>query len=317
MGMSKYDRLLYILNLVRSRRNLNAARLAYECGVTERSIYRDIIALSEANVPIYYDNGYKLASDNFLPPLNFTWEEYSCLKLTLESSPLGRTTAHRETLKRIRAKVEAGLSRQVREKRRTAVDTTHIDIGIIENQKRGVRFYRRLEQAITDNRCLRIKYESINSGPSERIVEPYFIIFRRRAFYFVAWCRMREEFRTFRLDRVLDVRVLDDHFTRRRGINARDYFEGSWDVFSGEPVDVEVRFTGTAARVIRSSRHHPHEQVEEISDDEVIYRVNVCGLEEIKRWILGFGPEAVVISPERLRDDMREIGEYLTTEYND
>ncbi|RME19381.1 MAG: HTH domain-containing protein, partial [Candidatus Zixiibacteriota bacterium] len=47
--MPKSDRLLYILNLLRTRRNLNAARLAEECGVTERSIYRDIISLSEAN----------------------------------------------------------------------------------------------------------------------------------------------------------------------------------------------------------------------------------------------------------------------------
>jgi len=92
MRMAKYDRLLYVLNVLRSRRTMNAARLAQECGVTERSIYRDIISLSEANVPIYYDNGYKLASDNFLPPLNFNLEEYSCLRLALESSPLVRTS---------------------------------------------------------------------------------------------------------------------------------------------------------------------------------------------------------------------------------
>ena len=51
MGMAKYDRLLFILNLLRTRRNLNAAMIAAECGVTERSIYRDVIALSEANIP--------------------------------------------------------------------------------------------------------------------------------------------------------------------------------------------------------------------------------------------------------------------------
>src|SRR3990172_6750233 len=90
MGMTKYDRLLYILNVLRSRRAVNAARLDEECAVTERSIYRDIIALSEANVPIYYDHGYKLTSDNFLPPLNFTLEEYQALQLAIDSSPLQR-----------------------------------------------------------------------------------------------------------------------------------------------------------------------------------------------------------------------------------
>ena len=128
MGMPKHDRLLYILNLLRARKNLNAAQLAQECGVTERSIYRDILALSEANIPIYYDNGYKLASGNFLPPLNFTFEEYSCLKIALESSPLVQTGKYSDTLKMVQAKVEAGLSPQVKDIKRTTRDTTHIDI---------------------------------------------------------------------------------------------------------------------------------------------------------------------------------------------
>ena len=106
MGMPKYDRLLHILNLLRARRNMNAAALARECGVTERSVYRDIISLSEANIPIYYDHGYRLASDNFLPPLNFDYEEYHCLRLALDSSPLAKAGYYAEVLRRVRAKVE-------------------------------------------------------------------------------------------------------------------------------------------------------------------------------------------------------------------
>jgi predicted DNA-binding transcriptional regulator YafY len=74
--MSKYDRLLHILNLLRSRRSLRAKDLARECEVTERTIYRDVLSLSSANVPVYFDDGYKLLSDAFLPPLNLTKEEF-------------------------------------------------------------------------------------------------------------------------------------------------------------------------------------------------------------------------------------------------
>lgn len=316
MGMPKYDRLLFILNLLRSRRNLNAAALAEQCGVTERSIYRDIISLSEANVPIYYDNGYKLASDNFLPPLNFTFDEYSSLKLALESSPLAGSPKHRQILKRIRAKVEGSLSQQVKERRRTAVDTTHIDIAVAQGRKKAESSYGKIEEAISDNRCLKITYESIDSGTSDRIVEPYFIIFRRRAFYFVAFCRLRDGFRTFRLDRVDVVQPLDEHFVRRPGINPKDYFEGSWEVFSGEPVEVVVRFTGKAARVVASSNHHSNETIESSESGDVTYRVTVNGLDEIRRWILGFGVEAEVISPPELRQAMREVGEALCRVYD-
>lgn len=65
--MSKTDRLLFILNLIRSRRNLKARDLAKECEVSERTIYRDIMDLSSANIPIYFDDGYKFLTDAFLP----------------------------------------------------------------------------------------------------------------------------------------------------------------------------------------------------------------------------------------------------------
>ena len=317
MGMPKHDRLLYILNLLRARKNLNAAQLAVECRVTERSIYRDILALSEANIPIYYDNGYKLASGNFLPPMNFTFEEYSCLKMALESSPLIQTGKYSYTLKQIQAKVEAGLSPQVKDIKRTTRDTTHIDIGTSPTQPANEEIFALLEEAINDTRQLKIKYDAIESGLSERLVEPYFIIFRARAFYFVAFCKNKNLFRTFRLDRVREIELTPNQFIRDSDISAQDYFKGSWSVFSGAPVDGVVGFKGSAAKVVRGSQHHEDEEIETLSDDEIIYRVRVNGLFEIKRWIVGFGDQAEVISPDELKQELKQVGEYLRETYSE
>ena len=315
MGMTKYDRLLYILNLLRTRRNLNAARLAQECGVTERSIYRDIISLSEANVPIYFDNGYKLASDNFLPPLNLDFDEYSCLKLAMESTPLQKTGTYTRTLKSIRAKIEASLSDLVKEKKKTAVEATHIDIAVSLEQERAELYYGLIEEAARSSSCLQIDYDSIQSGRTTRVVEPYFIVFRGRAFYFVAYCRMRQDFRTFRMDRVLAVTPLKETFRPRQGITAQSYFEGSWEVYSGESHQVVVEFSGAAARVIRAGSHHRGEIIEPLKGGSVRYTVMVRGLEEIQRWLLGFGAEAVVISPESLRRSLSHIARATVARY--
>ena len=150
---------------------------------------------------------------------------------------------------------------------------------------------------------------------TERIVDPYFIIFRARAFYFVAWCHRRKLFRTFRLDRVREIEITPDSFTRDTSVNAQDYFKGSWEVFGGEPVDVVVRFKGAAARVVKGSQHQPDEEIETVSDDEIIYHVRVNGLFEIKRWIVGCGDQAEVLSPDILRDELKGIGEYLRGVY--
>ncbi|MCP4684001.1 MAG: YafY family transcriptional regulator [bacterium] len=316
MGMPKYDRLLYILNLLRSRKTLNAERIARECGVTERSIYRDIISLSEANIPIYYDRGYKLASDNFLPPLNFTFEEYRCLKLALESSPLARTGANASLLKQIRAKVEAGLSEPTREKKRTAKDTARIDIDTSSARRQAEKFYGPIEQAIDDQRCIEMAYETIDHGLTERIVEPCFIVFRGHAFYFVAYCRMREDFRTFRIDRVRSLVVLDKEFRPRMEIDPGDYFENSWRLYTGDLAEVAIRFHGPSARVIASGKHHPREVVECSEDGSVMYRVSVSGTDEIRRWILGFGDEAEVLSPPSLREELGRVGLDLASLYS-
>jgi predicted DNA-binding transcriptional regulator YafY len=87
--MAKLDRLLLILNLLRSRRTLSATDLADECEVSERTIYRDIHSLSRARVPIHFDGGYKIVSDEtFLPTLNFTIDEFLSLYVGLSSYPV-------------------------------------------------------------------------------------------------------------------------------------------------------------------------------------------------------------------------------------
>lgn len=311
MGMTKYDRLLHILNLLRSRKNLNAASLAEECGVTERSIYRDILALSEANIPIYYDSGYKLASGNFLPPLNFDIEEYHSLKMALESSPLNQADHHGKILARILAKVEAGLTETVRKQERFRLRTTHVEVTSRPDEEQGLAFYSVLEKAIEKNVCIEIEYESVSSGWSTRIVEPYFIVFRGRAFYFVAFCRLRKEFRTFKIVRVRALKLTGEEFVPQSDVDPRSYFEDSWQVFSGDPVEVILEFRGSAAKVIAQGIHHPKEQIEDIGQGKVIYKVKTRGLEEIQRWLLGYGDEVTVIAPTELRQNVSRIGKCL------
>jgi predicted DNA-binding transcriptional regulator YafY len=88
--MTKAERLIYILSLLRSHRFLKAHDLAVKCGVCERTIYRDIISISGSHIPIYFENGYKLIHQEFLPPMNFTPTEADYLiRLLSSESPYG------------------------------------------------------------------------------------------------------------------------------------------------------------------------------------------------------------------------------------
>lgn len=300
--MGKYDRLLFILNLIRGRRNLNASMIARECGVTERTVYRDIMTLSEANIPVYYDRGYKLASDSFLPPLNFTVDEYLVLKTALESSPLNRGGPSRHTIRAITSKIEASLSSRVR-RDRLGHQPVSVSIKSTAVPDSGTAYYAAIERGIRTHRVVRIAYRSLAGETLTRDVEPLFMIFIERAFYFVAYCRLRGAMRTFRLDRVQSVTVMSARF-KPRAVDPDAYFADSWGVCHGEPVEVELVFSGKAARVIGSGRHHPGERKTELSGGRIRYRVKVSGTDEIGRWILSFGGEVTVVRPDRLRREL-------------
>ena len=151
-----------------------------------------------------------------------------------------------------------------------------------------------------------MRYDSIQGGIIERDVEPYFLIFIERAFYFVGYCRLRKALRTFRIDRIIDIKITDRKFIPRSGIDPAKYFENSWGVFSGEPIEVEAIFSGKAARIISMSQHHPKETTTPLKDGRVKYQVTVSGTEEICRWLLGFGGDVIVVKPLQLSAEIQK-----------
>lgn len=103
--MTKAERLLFIINLFRIRARVTLEELALECGVSKRTIYRDLLSLSSLEIPIYYDDGYRLAADISLPALNFTEDEQELLGYSLRSSPLLRSSRLEDKIRNIELKI--------------------------------------------------------------------------------------------------------------------------------------------------------------------------------------------------------------------
>jgi len=86
--MTKSERLLYILGLLKVRKKITIEQLSEKCDVSRRTVYRDMVSLSNMNIPIYCDHGYGLARDISIPTLNFTKYELEILGFSLETSLL-------------------------------------------------------------------------------------------------------------------------------------------------------------------------------------------------------------------------------------
>ncbi len=313
--MSKYDRLLYVLNLLRGRPGLSASQLARECEVTERTVYRYINSLSSANIPIYFDRGYRLLSDAFLPPLNLTPDDYLVLKMALSSSVFASRSPLRKPAKSVLAKIEANLGSTVMKDLDKLRDVASINIKSTSDFSRLSLSFKLIKQSILNRKSLKIVYESLQSGESTRQVDPYSLVYRRHAWYLVGFCHRRNEIRLFRLNRIKKITLLDKSFQRKKDFSLSEFFKDSWELYQGEPVDVRIKFKGIAAKVIESGQHHPSEKTNKLKDGSLVYEVKVNGIEEIRRWVLGFGEDAEVLKPQELKEKIKSTIEKMKRFY--
>lgn len=205
--MNRTDRLYAIVEELRavapSRRS--ARELAERHEVSVRTIERDIDALQQAGVPIYADvgrrGGYAIDRSMTLPPLNFTPAEAVAIAVALSGaggSPLDR--AARSALRKIVSAMPARDSSAARELAERVRFLVPPDRAAPAPPVPTI-----IEECLVTRRVLRLVYEDKNGGLTRRDVEPVMFLCGSRGWYLLGWCRLREDLRAFRLDRVVAV----------------------------------------------------------------------------------------------------------------
>jgi len=157
--MTKSERLLFIVNMFRVRKKITLEELAGECEVSRRTIYRDLLSLSSLNIPIYFNNGYRLAREITLPPLNFTQDEQELLGFSLRHSSLARSPHISSKLRNIELKIlsalpdggKGGLGSMLREDRVVGESFSRDEDNIIERFLKGLFQRREIEIFLRKN----------------------------------------------------------------------------------------------------------------------------------------------------------------------
>ena len=298
--MRKMERLLYILSLLRTNHWLKASDLAKKCEVSERTIYRDVISISEANIPIYFDGGYRLLHNGFLPPVNLSENEADFLLSLLRSSLFEGDKPYGKTASVIIDKIKAGRS--------TVRETKPISIGEMGTEKDDeYKITRQIEDAIRERFVIEIHYLSLKGENTKRIIAPYALTFRKRAWYLIGFCHLRNDTRTFRLGRIQKVHALSEKFEIPEDFSISDYFRSMWGVTRDRLYHFKVRFSNEAAIAIKTSRHHPDENITELENGDILYELIAGGDEEFIRWVLSYGKNAEILAPKSSRKKMRSL----------
>ena len=307
-----------------SRHGLTAAQIADIGGTSLRTAYRDLDDLQAAGFPIYSDpreNGsrWKLI-ETFASrlPVPFTLTELLTLHLGRDLFGVLRGTVFHDSLESLMDKIISTLPPETLDFLERVKARYRMSGGPLKDYGRYRELVGQVNQAVMDNRTIEIAYHSLNGdAPSLRKVDPYRIWFYDSTIYIIGRCHLRNEIRTFVLDRISMLRVTGKGFTLPDDFVFEEYVRHSFKVMRDEMYTVRIRISPAWTRYVCERIWHPSQCLQKLIDGGVELSFRVAGLDEMCQWVMSLGPEACVLEPPELRAMLARRMKQALEQYDD
>lgn len=294
-------RVLTVLEILQAREQVSGAELAERLEVNLRTVQRYIARLQDLCIPVESVRGpggfYRLKPGFRLPPLMFTDEEAFALTLGLRALRHLGLAAFAPATEGAAAKLGRVLPGAVRESVQTVEDVVGLEPGpwVISTSAESLI---RVATAIRARRRIAFEYSSHSGQISRREVEPYGVVHLDGRWYLAGRCLLRQDLRTFRLDRVRDPVLRDDRFERPAAFDITAYLrQGMPFVQSTYRIDVWLDLPPAPLR----ERFVPHRVSMEEEDGGTRIRCGRDILDPIAAALLALGCRIVVREPAELR----------------
>jgi len=303
--MNRFDRITAILIQLQSKKIVKAQDLADRFGTSLRTIYRDIRTLEEAGVPLYGEAGigYSIVDGYKLPPVMFTKEEAVAF---ITAEKLMSKFTDNELNKNFSSamfKVKAVL----RGAEKDLVENLEEQIMVV--QKTNVvslpgNILDLLLKAIADKKAVKIVYKAFDKDSNERVIEPIGIFHENDYWYTIGFCHLRQEYRQFRIDRVLAIELTDQDQEERTSL--KDFQELRKTMKSDFVTQKAVIRVSKSVAVFMQDRKYFFGFVSEIENDDYIEMTFLSmSIEEgLARWLIMFADHVDIVEPQLLKDSM-------------
>ncbi len=290
----KIDRLLGIITILLQKGKATAPELSKRFEVSTRTIFRDVEDICKAGIPLVTaqggGGGISIAEGYRLSHSALTVDEMDSILTGLKSIV---SVSDPSRIERLISKLAPGREAVV-----SIQDSIVIDLA--SHQKASIaQKIAMIRAAIAESRLLSFEYYS-EKGHQPRTIEPYYIAFKWNAWYVFGYCKDRDDFRLFKLNRLWDARLLDESFFPRE-IPVEEY-------------DLDGYFEGGKTVTMLFDKSVEYLLAEEYGPESYTFdalgriRMTVDYTNErfIRRWILGFGDDAVVLDPPELAEDIKQ-----------
>jgi predicted DNA-binding transcriptional regulator YafY len=312
--MNRTDRLLSIVLELQASGKKRAEDLAETFETSKRTIYRDIQALCEAGVPVVAvpGQGYSLMEGYFLPPLSLTPDEATVLLLGAGVMEKSFDAEYSNVATGAARKITGALTDAQREKVQHLQQTIWFTVTGTGSQAEIERL-QQLRHAISQQQTVSFDYQARHgSTVTTREADPYGLVHHNHTWYLEAYCHLRLTVRTFRLSRMAQVQLMPKTFTHS-GYPWRAKYE---QMFQSRDMVIRLLFDEQAVRWVKEDRCFYIVNREETSEG-LLVTLAVRQIQEILRWVMGWGHHVRVLEPESLRQLVLEEAQALLNTYRE
>ena len=313
-------RLISIILMLQRRGTIKASELAEELGVSERTVHRYMGMLDELGIPIYSERGpcggFSLVRGYRLPPLIFTPEEATALYLGAELVKDIWGASYFDAAVAATAKLDNVLPDTLLQEVKQAQRGLLVTGWLRRDYGPWAPILDDLRRAVARRRQLRMVYQSFHRQVSERTVDPYALALQWGNWYLVGQCHLRDELRTFRVDRITKVEPTDMTFEVPAGFSAREYLLRMAQERPATYYRVVIRFDPEVAHIVRE-RQEEWQDLTEHGDGSVTLAFDASDLAWPSRWVLTYQDKATVLGPPELAARVRDAAQAIATRYAD
>ena len=317
--MNRIDRLHAILTHLQSKKKVTAQDIADRFNISLRTVYRDVKALEESGVPVIGEAGigYSVMEGYRLPPVMFTQEEASALlmgaKLAEKFTDMSVRKHFDGALYKIKA-VLRGSDKDYVEKLSSHIHITERRLPL--GQDFGQQHLSNIQHAIVHRRCLKILYNSsYKEELTSRVVEPIGLYYYGNSWHLIAWCKLRNDYRDFRVDKINTLAITEDCFDATAHPSLKEYIDKIQN--QAELLEVIVIFDKDVARHITSYKYYfGFVSEEDLGKTVRMVFLTTC-LDSIGRWLISYTNAVEIVSPESLHEKMVRYTEELRDHYSE
>lgn len=286
------------------------AQLRAELGVSKRTVQRDIENLERSGFPIVSEAREGTIFWRFIE--GFSAESQISLTLTELMAlyysrgllrPLQGTEIY-DSIETAMHKIGATLPAESLRLMRELEGAVAVSTAGWKDYSHSREITGKLTKAVLHRYTARIEHTAVGyKEPVSREVDPYKLWYVNSGLYLVGHDHRSEDLRVFAVERINSVSLTNRRFDSS-GFDFEKFAQSAFGVIGGEAQEVEIRFSKQQAPYVRERTWHPSQNIETKPQGSIILRLRVADLGEVKRWLIGFGADALVLKPAALR---REI----------